>query len=87
MIDSTDVTVVMSNSYAQSDEHEYALNDAPIRRLIGRNDSTYGGIYPADPNQMTRLSSPLDAGVARWEYQSGTRPTVMSEKREITSTE
>jgi hypothetical protein len=46
MIDSTDVTVVMSNSYAQSDEHEYALNDAPIRRLIEWNDRPMGESTP-----------------------------------------
>jgi hypothetical protein len=59
MVDSTDVTVMRSNGYAQSDEHYHALNDAPIRRLIGRNGSAMGEIYPADPNQMARLSSPL----------------------------
>jgi hypothetical protein len=46
MVVSTDVTLVVSNSYAQLDEHDYALNDAPIRRLIGWNDSPMGEYTP-----------------------------------------
>jgi hypothetical protein len=32
--------------YAQSDEHSYALNAAPISRLIGRNGSPMGESAP-----------------------------------------
>ncbi len=58
-MDSTNATVVIGNGYAQSDEHYYALNDAPIRRLIGRSGSAMGEYAPAGIDQLSRLSSPL----------------------------
>jgi len=87
MLDSTDDTAGMSNSYTQPDEHEYALNDAPIARLIGWNDSPMGESTPQIQTRWCVYPHHPMAGAARWKCQAETRPTVMSEKHEITSTE
>lgn len=63
--------IIICNGYTQSDEHYHALNDAPIRRLIGKNGSAM--------EKSTHSSKPDDAFVlttlrlvaARREYQSG----------------
>ena len=51
-----------SNSDAQSDEHYHAQNDAS-QKIDWEKWQRHGGIYPADPTQMARLSSPLYSGL------------------------
>ena len=73
MVDSTDVTVVNSNSDAQSDEYWYALNGAPIRRLIGKNAAPWGNLPRRSKPSGAFLLTSLRLVAARWEYYSGTR--------------
>jgi len=75
MVDSTDVTVVMCNGYARSDEHYHALNDAPIRRLIGRNGSAMGKSTPQIQTRWRVCPHRARRVTARWECQSETRQT------------